>query len=67
MKKLLFVFAIATSFVACNNAAETTEAKVDSTVSGAVETVTATVDSASAKIDSTVKLLLIQLLQKLIA
>ena len=46
MKKLLLVLAVSAAFVACNNAAESSESKVDSAV-------TATVDSAKSVIDST--------------
>jgi hypothetical protein len=54
MKKLLVVLAIG-SFAACNGAASSTEAKVDSTATVAKDSVTAVADSAKAKIDSTAK------------
>jgi uncharacterized lipoprotein YajG len=46
MKKVLFVFAIAAAFAACNDSATTETPKVDSVV--------ATMDSVVAKADSTV-------------
>lgn len=61
MKKLLLILAVA-GFVACNNASESTEAKVDSAVNtvenaaaAATDSVKAVADSAAAKIDSTAK------------
>jgi hypothetical protein len=60
MKKLFFVFAIATAFVACNSG-ETKEATADTTavvdtaaVAPAVDT-TAKVDTAAAAVDTTKK------------
>jgi len=56
MKKLLVVFAIAGSLVACNNSADTTEnAKdsVDSTASEKKEMVDSTADQKKDMIDST--------------
>ena len=53
MKKVLFVFAIAAAFVACNDSA-TTETKTDSTVVKTDSVVTPMVDTA-AKVDTTVK------------
>jgi len=50
MKKVIFVFAIAAAFAACNNGGESTENKVDSVASEAK----AAVDSVAAKADSTV-------------
>ena len=55
MKKLFAMLAIAGAMTACNNAAQTTEAKVDSTVAVVDSTATAVVDSAKIAIDSTVK------------
>ena len=53
MKKLMLVLAVSAAFVACNNAAETSETKVDSAVAAVDSAVTATVDSAKSAIDST--------------
>ena len=55
MKKVLFVFAIATSLVACNNATETpAAATIDSAkIADSIKAATpAVIDSAVAKIDS---------------
>jgi hypothetical protein len=63
MKKLLAVFAITGSLVACNNASETTENKIDSidaaadqkieTIDSVAEQKTDSIDSAAgAKIDT---------------
>ncbi len=53
MKKLFLVAAIG-AFAACNNSTGS-EAKVDSTVKAATDTIKATVDSAKVAVDSTVK------------
>ena len=60
MKKVLFVFAIAAAFVACNDSATTTETKTDSTVVKtdsvpAMVDTTAKVDTTVVKVDTTVK------------
>ena len=64
MKKLLFVFAIATSLVACNNSTETRAAStIDSAkvadsikaAAAAIDTATKKMDSAAVKIDSAAK------------
>jgi hypothetical protein len=55
MKKVFALAVIAASFTACNNAAETTDVKIDSAVAAITDTVSAKIDSAAAKIDSTVK------------
>jgi hypothetical protein len=62
MKKVFAILAVAATFAACNNAAEKTEAAVDSTVAVVDSTVSAVADSASnavdaaaVKVDSTVK------------
>ena len=63
MKKVLFVFAIAAAFAACNDSATSTDApktdsvvaSVDSVVAKADSTITAVADSASAKVDSLAK------------
>lgn len=53
MKKVFAVLAIAAAFAACNNAAETTEAAIDSTANAATDSINATADSAIATVDST--------------
>ena len=57
MKKVLFVFAIAAAFAACNNASESTPAndstKVDTAAVVAPVDTTAKVDTAAAKVDTT--------------
>ena len=65
MKKLLFVFAIATSLVACNNSADTSatasadSAKTADSIKAAmpavVDSAVAKIDSAASKIDSAAK------------
>ena len=53
MKKLVLVLAISAAFVACNNNASTTEAKMDSTSTAIDSSMNKTADSAKASIDST--------------
>ncbi len=65
MKKVLFVFAIATSLVSCNNAADTTattaidSAKTADSIKAAmpavIDSAASKIDSAATKIDSAVK------------
>ncbi len=56
MKKVLFVFAIAAAFAACNNAGESTPAadstKVDTAAAVAPVVDSTKVDSAAVKVDS---------------
>ncbi|MBL7763984.1 MAG: hypothetical protein JNL23_11210, partial [Chitinophagaceae bacterium] len=51
MKKLLLILAVA-GFVACNNATESTETKVDSAVKAVENTAAAAKDSIGAAVDS---------------
>ena len=55
MKKLFAILAIATVFVACNNATESAKSAVDSTAAKVDSTVKATVDTMKAKVDTAVK------------
>jgi uncharacterized lipoprotein YajG len=53
MKKVFVILAVAAAFAACNNAAETTEAVVDS-AAATIDSAAATVDTAAVAIDSAV-------------